>query len=138
MTFENAENKDVKKDTNQQSRNNNFDENQFLRQSTVHQSQLFDIEDKEKVIFATISDRINDYREATQYFMNVVGDKKRAMEFLEIGEKFKKVQVSISQGKKIDLLKLDPPVTPNLILGYNEEERQKSKLFTYVLPFRIQ
>jgi len=27
MTFENAENKDVKKDTNQQSRNNNFDEN---------------------------------------------------------------------------------------------------------------
>lgn len=138
MTFENAENKDVKKDTNQQSRNNNFDENQFLRQSTVHQSQLFDIEDKEKVIFATISDRINDYREATQYFMSVVGDKKRAMEFLEIGEKFKKVQVSISQGKKIDLLKLDPPVTPNLILGYNEEERQKSKLFTYVLPFRIQ
>lgn len=138
MTFENAENKDVKKDTNQQSRNNNFDENQFLRQSTVHQSQLVDIEDKEKVIFATISDRINDYREATQYFMSVVGDKKRAMEFLEIGEKFKKVQVSISQGKKIDLLKLDPPVTPNLILGYNEEERQKSKLFTYVLPFRIQ
>ncbi len=138
MTFENADNKDVKKDTNQQSRNNNFDENQFLRQSTVHQSQLVDIEDKEKEIFATISDRINDYREATQYFMSVVGDKKRAMEFLEIGEKFKKVQVSISQGKKIDLLKLDPPVTPNLILGYNEEERQKSKLFTYVLPFRIQ
>ena len=138
MTFENADNKDVKKDTNQSSRNNNFDENQFLRQSTVHQSQLVDIEDKEKEIFATISDRINDYREATQYFMSVVGDKKRAMEFLEIGEKFKKVQVSISQGKKIDLLKLDPPVTPNLILGYNEEERQKSKLFTYVLPFRIQ
>ena len=138
MTFENADNKDVRKDTNQQSRNNNFDENQFLRQSTVHQSQLVDIEDKEKEIFATISDRINDYREATQYFMSVVGDKKRAMEFLEIGEKFKKVQVSISQGKKIDLLKLDPPVTPNLILGYNEEERQKSKLFTYVLPFRIQ
>ena len=138
MTFENVDNKDVKKDTNQQSRNNNFDENQFLRQSTVHQSQLVDIEDKEKEIFATISDRINDYREATQYFMSVVGDKKRAMEFLEIGEKFKKVQVSISQGKKIDLLKLDPPVTPNLILGYNEEERQKSKLFTYVLPFRIQ
>ena len=132
MTFENVDNKDVKKDTNQQSRNNNFDENQFLRQSTVHQSQLVDIEDKEKEIFATISDRINDYREATQYFMSVVGDKKRAMEFLEIGEKFKKVQVSISQGKKIDLLKLDPPVTPNLILGYNEEERQKSKLFTYV------
>jgi hypothetical protein len=55
--------------------------------------------------------------------INVVGDKKRGMEFLEIAEKLKQVQVSISNGKKIDLLKLDPPVTPVLILGYNEEER---------------
>ena len=55
--------------------------------------------------------------------MSTVGDKKRATEFLEIAEKLKQVQVSISNGKKIDLLKLDPPVTPLLILGYNEEER---------------
>jgi hypothetical protein len=63
--------------------------------------------------------------------INIVGDKKRGMEFLEIAEKLKQVQVSISNGKKIDLLKLDPPVTPVLILGYNEEERQKSKYPTF-------
>ena len=72
--------------------------------------------------------------------MSVVGDKKRASEFLEIAEKLKQVQISISNGKKIDLLKLDPPVTPVLILGYNEEERQKSKYppMIYHLYNRIQ
>ena len=30
-------------------------------------------------------------------------------------------------GKRIDLLKIDPPVNPSVILGYNEEERLKSK-----------
>jgi hypothetical protein len=64
--------------------------------------------------------------------MSVVGDKKRATEFLEIAEKLKQAQISISNGKKIDLLKLDPPVTPVLILGYNEEERQKSKYISIV------
>ncbi len=93
----------------------------------MHQSQLLNVDAKEKEIFDTITERINDYRDATKYMMNIVGDKKKANEFLEIAEKFKQVQVSISNGKKIDLLKLDPPVTPMLILGYNEEERQKSK-----------
>ena len=72
--------------------------------------------------------------------MSVLGDKKRASEFFEIAEKLKYVQISISNGKKIDLLKLDPPVTPVLILGYNEEERQKSKYppMIYHLYNRIQ
>jgi len=32
---------------------------------------------------------------------------------------------SIENGKKIDTLKIDPDVTPAVILGYSEEERQK-------------
>jgi hypothetical protein len=55
--------------------------------------------------------------------MNVIGDRKRAAEFLEVGEKLKKLQQAIAEGKKIDVLKIDPAVTPVLILGYNEEER---------------
>jgi hypothetical protein len=33
---------------------------------------------------------------------------------------------SIENGKKIDTLKIDPDVTPAVILGYSEEERQKN------------
>lgn len=70
--------------------------------------------------------------------MNVIGDRKRAAEFLEVGEKLKKLQQAIAEGKKIDVLKIDPAVTPVLILGYNEEERQKSKLFCQNKQYRIQ
>ena len=59
--------------------------------------------------------------------MSTVGDRAKAAEFLKIAENLKRIQEEIAKGKKIDILKLDPPVTPFLTLGYNEEERQKSK-----------
>lgn len=55
--------------------------------------------------------------------MNVAGDRKRATEFLNIAENFKKLQEAISKGKRIDILKVEPPVSPAVILGYSEEER---------------
>ena len=67
--------------------------------------------------------RIVDYREACQYMMNVAGDRKRATEFLNIAENFKKLQEAIANGKTIDILKVEPPVTPAVLLGYSEEER---------------
>lgn len=33
-----------------------------------------------------LTERINDYRDACQYMMNTVGDRKRAVEFLTIAE----------------------------------------------------
>jgi len=57
----------------------------------------------------------------------VVGERKKAFEFLNAAENFKKLQESIAKGRKIDILKVDPALTPCDILGYNEEERQKSK-----------
>ena len=64
--------------------------------------------------------------------MSIIGDGKRALEFLDVCEKLKKQQQAITDGKKIDMLKIAPEVTPVLILGYNEEERQKSKYLTYL------
>jgi hypothetical protein len=57
--------------------------------------------------------------------MSVVGDRKKAAEFLGVAEKLKVMQEAIQKGKKIDVLKIDPDVTPAVILGYSEEERQK-------------
>lgn len=84
---------------------------------------------KDKEIFATLNERIADYRDACQYMMTKVGDRVRASEFLMVAENLKKIQDEIAKGKKIDILKLDPPVTPALILGYSEEERQKSNIY---------
>ena len=99
-------------------------------------NQFDNVSDKDKEIFVTLNDRIADYRDACQYMMSTVGDRAKAAEFLRIAENLKKIQEEITKGKKIDILKLDPPVTPVLILGYNEEERQKSKYtFCYCLNY---
>ena len=55
--------------------------------------------------------------------MTIVGDRKRAAEFLSVAEKLKLMLQTIENGKKIDILKIDPEVTPAVILGYSEEER---------------
>ena len=52
-----------------------------------------------------------------------MGDRKRAMELLLKAENFSNLKHTVVEGKRIDILKIDPPVTPVLILGYNEEER---------------
>jgi hypothetical protein len=78
------------------------------------------------VVFDMVGERIIDYRAACEYMMSTVGDRKRAIEFLDSAENFKKLQAAIVAGKKLDKLKVEPPLTPSLILGYGEEERQKS------------
>ena len=67
---------------------------------------------------------MNEYREACEFMMNVVGDRKRAADLLTKGENFKKLQNMMLKGKKVDILKADPKITPAVILGYNDEERQ--------------
>ena len=59
--------------------------------------------------------------------LEVAADRKRAMEFLEIAEKFTALKEKVVSGKKVDILKHDPPLTPALILGYEEKERMESK-----------
>ena len=57
--------------------------------------------------------------------LGVVGDRKKAAEFLAVAERLKLMQETIQKGKRIDTLKIDPDVTPAVILGYSEEDRQK-------------
>jgi len=75
--------------------------------------------------YAVILKRIDDYREACQYMMKVVGDRKKAAEFLSVAERLKLMEENIQKGKRVDTLNIEPDVTPSLILGYSEEDRQK-------------
>lgn len=42
------------------------------------------------------------------------------MELLKIAENFAKLKEMVAKGKRIDILKIDPPVTPFVILGLDE------------------
>ena len=55
---------------------------------------------------------------------DVLGKQDRAANFLQTVDNLQKLQQAIAKGIKIDILKIDPPITPNVILGYNEAERQ--------------
>jgi len=46
---------------------------------------------------------------------------------LEAAEKLHALKGIIAQGKKIDILKIEPPVVPAIILGYDETTRMESK-----------
>lgn len=48
------------------------------------------------------------------------------MKFLEIAENMQKLKQTMIQGKKIDLLKIEPAVSPVLINGYDESTRLES------------
>lgn len=74
---------------------------------------------------AVILKRINDYRKACQYMLEVVGDRKKAAEFLSVAERLKLMEENIQKGKRIDTLKIEPDITPAIILGYCEDDRQK-------------
>ena len=57
--------------------------------------------------------------------LEVVGDRKKAAEFLSIAERLKLMEENIQKGKRIDTLKIEPDITPAIILGYSEDDRQK-------------
>jgi hypothetical protein len=49
------------------------------------------------------------------------------VEFLTTAENLAKLKQTLASGKKIDILKVDPAVTPAVILGYSDQERLESK-----------
>jgi len=52
-----------------------------------------------------------------------LGNRERASKLLLLAENFSNLKYTLIEGKKIDILKIDPPVTPSLILGLTEEQR---------------
>jgi hypothetical protein len=70
------------------------------------------MEGEAKNTFDILKERIIDYRDACQHLMSSGGDRKKALEFLNAAENFKKLQESLAKGAKIDILKLEPPISP--------------------------
>ena len=59
------------------------------------------------------------------------------MGFLDVAEKLAKVKQSVADGKRIDMLKIDPPVTPAILLGYDDVKRLESITIIIYIQFRV-
>lgn len=115
-------------------RESTYNVNDFAHKEIVDASEL-DLSEKNRKTYELLKDRINDYREACKYMTEVVGNSKKALEFLKVGEKMKKMLDSLAQGIAIDILKVDPPISPALILGYSEDERQESNFTAHLTVY---
>ena len=67
-----------------------------------------------------------------------IGNRKLAGELLNSAENFSKLKIALTSGKKVDLLKVDPPLAPSVILGYDDATRIQSKEYYLCNLFRIQ
>lgn len=52
-----------------------------------------------------------------------IGDRKRAAEFLQAAEHLANMKQTLIKGKRIDMLKAEPPLTPAVVLGYDDATR---------------
>jgi len=67
-----------------------FDENQYVKRETIVASDL-KLSAGDKEVFETLTQRIEEYREACKYMMSVTGDRQKAGEFLKIAENCKRL-----------------------------------------------
>ena len=56
------------------------------------------------------------------------------MKFLETAEKLKKAKSMCAEGKRIDPLKIEPEVSPMVLLGYDEATRINSRFLSLIIP----
>lgn len=71
-----------------------INEDDYLRKSTADADSL-SLSKQAKHDYETLLKRKNDYREACQYMMSVIGDRKKAAEFLTIAENLDKMLLAI-------------------------------------------
>jgi hypothetical protein len=67
-----------------------------------------------------------------------LGDRKKAGLLLEVAEKLTKVKESVAKGKKIDALKIDPPVSPVVILGLDDASRLESIVSLHLITINVE
>ncbi|CDW72042.1 UNKNOWN [Stylonychia lemnae] len=101
-----------------------YNEKQYLRRETITEDQV-DFNRINKEHFDLLTERIEDYREACSFMKDKIGDRKKAIEFLQIAENLANLKETLVSGKKIDTLKIDAPVNPATVLGMDDKTRLK-------------
>jgi hypothetical protein len=56
---------------------------------------------------------------------------------LGAAEHLANLKQTLLKGKKIDLLKAEPPLTPAVVLGYDDATRLNSKIILLIIILRV-
>ena len=78
----------------------------------------------DKKAYDIVAARKEQYREVASFY-NEQGNKQKTLEFLQIAERLQKCKELLLKGKKVDMLKIEPEVTPQVVLGIDEATRNK-------------
>jgi hypothetical protein len=79
--------------------------------------------DKEQ--YEKINSRLSEYRSAAEYYMNY-SLKERAESMILVAKKLKQVLDVIKGGNKIDMLRAEPPLTPDIFIGMTAQSKAES------------
>ena len=85
-------------------------ERQVQRSATIKESEI-DWSRVDKNAYNTVQERFGEYRQAAEYFLKI-GNRERAEKFLKYAEKFHQYKQMLVKGTKIDLLKIEPMLSP--------------------------
>jgi len=101
------------------------DPNNLLSTSDIDENEVLDFTKVNKMQYDTVLQRLKDYKDAYDYFINN-GMQKRAESFVKKVNQLRTCLKFIKEGKKIDLLKIVPPLTPETLFDQDIAERVKS------------
>lgn len=113
------EKKDIAKKVTEEKKHEDLD-----IKEVVIQEEVIDFTKVDKGQYDIVSLRMKDYRDAAEYFQNN-GQPKKAEEFIKKYRHLKAILDLIKSGKKIDLIKIHPPLTPELMYGQETDARIK-------------
>ncbi len=95
------------------------------RPPPILEDEVVDFTKVNKMQYDTVSNRMKDYQQAIEYFINN-GMQKQADKFMKKLERLKDCLKVIKSGKKIDLIRIDPPLTPEIMFDMDIEARVKT------------
>eukprot|EP01022_Parablepharisma_sp_SALTPOND_P020090 TRINITY_DN355_c0_g1_i1.p1 TRINITY_DN355_c0_g1~~TRINITY_DN355_c0_g1_i1.p1 ORF type:complete len:896 (-),score=202.27 TRINITY_DN355_c0_g1_i1:4495-7182(-) len=100
-------------------------EEEVLSPPVIVEDENIDFTKVNKLQYDTVLNRLKDYREAIEYFVNN-GMQKRTEQFIKKMNRLNACLKVIKEGKKIDLIKIDPPLTPEIMFDQDIENRVKA------------
>ncbi|CDW76457.1 UNKNOWN [Stylonychia lemnae] len=77
-------------------------------------------------LLQSLEKRLDSYAKAVRYLMTI-DNKSQAQELLEAAEKLKIVIRLTQQGRRIDILKVEPELTPVILFGETQDKRQRNQ-----------
>ena len=97
-----------------------------INSSIVLKKDVIDFTKVDKEQYEKINTRLEEYRSAAEYYITY-NVKERAEAMIMCAKKLKQFVDVIKSGNKVDILRAEPPLTPDIFLGMSAQAKAESK-----------